>query len=563
MSTTRTCLCVCFAFGIGTVLVGCGSSGGSGSSTTTMTMNTSTTTSTSTTSTTVGTPIVPWSAKCSDHDACSGQGDCCPSPEGLFRSCCGKINSNVSFDKFVGVGYTTVPSKEKMNPKCDDFMAEWSEPIWGKSTRDDLQTIKDMGFDAVRTYGIGAHLNHTSFLDRASELGLKVLPGFADYPYLNLGSSCSSQKVDHLATDCIRKNGHDCHDVIKANYMEMLKNGYTFIDEDGSRRYRPVIHVITLINECELKLFYQNGEQIGQDGNHARVIISAVDGLLSAEDQLGIVGPRPALTATASLATCPLCKSVQAKFPGLTPDIPTLPFIADMFLGFQDPLGFLHYTPKHNLMQMYQTRWVNSFNTPRPAVALCETEHKHMKIYKEGPLSKVPVYIGEFHSFHQDPNDFQSDVEKVTNMVHDRDGDICGNGPNNLAGVNLFEFQVSYWKGDAAEGGTGTKYGMWGLGETSLGKTHADDRSIGDKEYDVWCLIPVSSEGHIAQPGHANLPQAVIDTLGGQWPGQSICSVNGPSTTTATTVDTTTGASTSTIIATISAPLSTIESLVV
>jgi hypothetical protein len=99
----------------------------------------------------------------------------------------------------------------------------------------------------------------------------------------------------------------------------MLKNGYTYINEtDGNRYYHPAIATITVINECELKLQYNAHEGLGQNGNHAKVVVSATDGLLSAEEELNITGPRPMLTATASYATCPNCKSVHARFPAST-----------------------------------------------------------------------------------------------------------------------------------------------------------------------------------------------------------------------------------------------------
>lgn len=422
------------------------------------------------------------------------------------------------------MGYTTVPAKSEMNPVCDDFMADWSEPIWGPSGRNDLQIMKDMGVHAVRTYGIGSHLNHSAFLDHAHDVGLKVLPGFADWPYMQSGSSCGMERIDELLSNCINENNYDCHDVIRQHYGRMLAHGYTVVGEDGQRRYHPALQIITLINECELKLQYGQGQELGLNANHAKVVVSALDGLLSAEDDLQIVGPGPLLTATASYAACPSCKSVQqSAFPSLTGNIPFLAFVADHFLAITDPVGFVGYTPKHDLMEVYQSRWINSFNTANHFVELCEQAQQVVKLYNAGPLGKIPIYIGEFHAPYDTPEEFGQDVVDVMRAIENEEGNMCQGEPDtpqSLIGFNAFEFQVSYWKGAHSEGESGTKYGFWGLGDASLAKTHADEASIGSDEFDVWCMFPALTGGTQPAPGQSTNAQTLINALGGNWPTQ-------------------------------------------
>jgi len=467
----------------------------------------------------------------------------------VFDECCPQVETSVKIEPFVGMGYTSVPSKVPVDPVCDDGMADWSEPLWGPSGRNDLQLIKDMGASVVRTYGVGSHLNHSTFLDHAEKVGLKVNPGFADWTYSDSGSKCGMDRVVELISNCVNDGVYDCHDVIKNHYAQMLKNGYTVEGKDGKLRYHSALQTITLMNECELKLesgyfLHGAGQPRGLNAYHAKVMISALDGLLSAEDDLDIVGPRPLLTSTVSYSTCPECKSVlgntlflgnKSAFPGLDGNIPFLAYVADYFLAIQDPVGFVGYTPKHdNLLEVYQNRWINSFNTGNAFVELCEEQQQVIHLYNSGPLGKIPIYIGEFHSCYETPEQFGQDVTNALKVIRGEPGNACQEEtgtPQSLTGFNAFEFQVSYWKGEGAEGGAATKFGMWGLGEASLAKTHSDPASIGDEEFEVSCLFPAVSGGTEPAQGEITNVERVIDALGGKWPSQpALCAGYSPPT---------------------------------
>lgn len=428
------------------------------------------------------------------------------------------VLSSVELEPFVGMAYAAVPEKTRnWGVACDDFMAPWSEPLWGYRGRNDLQIMRDMGVNVVHTYGIGSHLEHREFLDAASAMGLKVIPSFADYAYTGSGSMCGMNAAN-LPASCVHKE-YNCHDTIRDHYANMLSNGYTIKGEDGKIRYHPALLLIVLANEIELKLQDGSGEVLGKDGHHARVVVSALDGLLSAEETLRIVGPRPLLTATASYATCPACKSVKQGFPGTDARTPFLPIIADYFLAFQDPQGFAGYKAQHKLMDVYRTRWVNSFNTPRPAAALCETEDRALLSYASGPVGNVPIFIGEFHHPLQTAHEFYADIIKVRRLTQRTDhAALCGKVLSPLVGFNIFEYQVSYWKGVEAEAGAAMQFGIWGLGNKTLGITRPEMAAGQRKPQQVWCLFPSMANGKVPKPGDNTTAHSVIAALGGRWP---------------------------------------------
>lgn len=422
-----------------------------------------------------------------------------------------KVASTVRIPSFVGMAYTAVPTTKFDNPKCDDFMADWSSHIWGPSGRDDLKVMRTMGVDAVRTYGAGSQLQHRAFLDHAHELGLKVIPGFADLPYFGHGSPCGMK--GKLPSNCAHTKGGDCFSTIKEHYKQMLLNGYTTIGSDGQRRYHPALFIMTVGNEVELKLHLSP--------DHARVVISAVDGLLAAEEELGVVGPKPFLTSSVSYATCPKCKSQGMGFPGLNESMPFLPFVADYYYGFKDPKGYLGYPAKHDLFATYTSRWVSSYNTARPASAICDKESQVLKVYNQGPLGSVPIYISEFHHSFLTPEQFKGDLIKVKGIVENEDDGACGGTTNPLIGFNIFEYQISYWKGPKGEGGAAMRYGMWGLGHKSLASTTSDSMG-GEPDHPVLCLQPAAPMGKLLSYSDDSNAKSVIQALGGTWPDKNV-----------------------------------------
>jgi len=434
-----------------------------------------------------------------------------PSWKRLPEATLGKVQSTVQIPTFVGVAYTAVPTKKYDKPKCDDFMAAWSANIWGPSGRDDLKIIRDMGANVVRTYGVGSQLDHKAFLDHAHSLGLKVIPGFADFAYFPWGSQCAMK--GKLPENCVRGNGGDCFSTIKAHYKEMLLNGYTVVGDDGKRRYHPAVFVITVGNEVELKMH--------MDPNHVKVVVSALDGLLAAEEEVGVVGEKPFLTSSVSYATCPKCKSQKMGFPGLSAKMPFLPFVADYYYGVQDPEGYAGYKAQHDLFAAYKSRWISSYNTARPSAAICDTESKVLAVYNESPLGSVPIYISEFHHSFLTPQQFKEDILQVQKIIHNEDNGTCGGSVNPLVGFNIFEYQISYWKGAKGEGGAAMRYGMWGMGHRTVAGTTSNSDG-GEPTHEVWCLKPSAPLGKLLDYEQESNAKSVIEALGGKWPDKSV-----------------------------------------
>ena len=105
----------------------------------------------------------------------------------------------------------------------------------------------------------------------------------------------------------------------------MLSNGFTVRDVKGGVRYHPAIEAVILLNEPELKISYQ-GQIAGQAWSQGRLdgffdmfsyvfhmffidltrfyqpryymkaLLSALDGALSAEQQLQVAGRKPPFT---------------------------------------------------------------------------------------------------------------------------------------------------------------------------------------------------------------------------------------------------------------------------
>merc|ERR1719428_1570038 len=81
-------------------------------------------------------------------------------------------------------------------PKADDFMGDGSRFMWGPDGRNDLGIMQKMGANAVRLYGNDPRMDHKGFLDRAHDLGIEVIMGLSDYPYIQMPNNCQSTGFD-------------------------------------------------------------------------------------------------------------------------------------------------------------------------------------------------------------------------------------------------------------------------------------------------------------------------------------------------------------------------------
>ena len=151
-----------------------------------------------------------------------------------------------------------------------DYFCDAAEPVWGG--RGDLKIIQSLGANTVRLYGNDPKLEHRKFLDSARSLSLDVIPGMGDKAF----NSCKDSGT------------FSCFTGAKEAYLQNLQKGFLV-----GKEYHPSIRYFIVVNEPELKL-----PGLGEPKNFAKAIVSAIDGVLDAEDQMGIVGRKPNLTVT-------------------------------------------------------------------------------------------------------------------------------------------------------------------------------------------------------------------------------------------------------------------------
>merc|ERR1719253_2056553 len=78
--------------------------------------------------------------------------------------------------------------------------------MWGPRGRNDLAVMAQMGANAVRLYGNNPTKDHDAFLDAAEKHGMKVIPGFSEYPYKGPGYAGPPADQDCMHT------GYNCYE---------------------------------------------------------------------------------------------------------------------------------------------------------------------------------------------------------------------------------------------------------------------------------------------------------------------------------------------------------------
>lgn len=456
-----------------------------------------------------------YNAECSAHSGCQGQqGSCCPTAQGVLMGCCDAIDMAAHLEPFKGMCYTPAPARTQFNFPSDDYMASWSEPLWnsGGSWRDDLGKIHQMGATMIRLYGNDPRLEHAGFLDRAAELGLGVIVALSAFPY--------TQDKDGACGIALPYN---CFNEIQLQYEMMLSKGFTYLRSDGKRQYHSAIKAILLMNEPELNILYNgqiNGEAISK-GYYAKVLISAFDGALAAEQDMGIVpskaGTLPPFTVTHSFAQCEHCESNRrGNKAGGTPVGRTsaVAYMYDFALGCLDPESY-GYTSSSQIDLRYglQNRFALGFNTQDSADVVCSQVLTHLA---NSPFKNAPVFAGEYKPTWQSlpaskMTDFKDDLALMANSF--AGADACRDNKA-LRGVSVFEFQTSYWKG--GEGGGELVFGIYELGNKTLGKTISAENT-GWAEYSIDCLHQKRNDAG------ESWVAAVAEVYGGTAPDDSDC----------------------------------------
>ncbi|CAK9051215.1 unnamed protein product [Durusdinium trenchii] len=364
----------------------------------------------------------PYLAACSAHAKCAqqGQDDCCPSSDGVLMGCCSPIPSSVKVDPFRGMCYAPTPAKNVSVLPTDDYMAPWAEALWGKSGRDDLSAIRQMGFKVLRVYGNDPRLSHEAFLSRCTALGLKVIvaPWAEDAESEFPETTCEDPQ-----SKCATAPPYDCFTEVRLQFTTMLKNGFTVRDGEGQMRYHPAIEAIILINEPELKITYQGAiaKDAWSKGYYTKALLSALDGALRAEESLSIMGAKPPFTVVNSFSTCETCKTNVAGRGGRrsSPRRPSDVRVTPGFLEGALKPDFFGYDPRHDLKSALQNRWLLGFNTQDTSDVICK---QVLQPLKATPLSGLPIWAGEYKAWYQSmPDskvaDFKEDWSKLSSWV--------------------------------------------------------------------------------------------------------------------------------------------------
>lgn len=314
-----------------------------------------------------------------------------------------------------GISYSPLPLKSSAGIGelyQDDWMVQEARPMWGERGREDLHVISQLGANMVRLYGNNPELNHRDFLDVAHKEGLQVSPGFSDYPYFQMPvGNCRSTQ-------------YNCYNQTRAMYSSNLRNGFL----TSSQTYHPALRYFFLINEPDLKMppeaTFGSPEA---PRTMAKAILSAFDGALDAEKDLGVVGDLINFTVSFSFAICSACQRFKDK--------PALGQIATIEDAMFHPESYGYYS-NNNLTDAYLKRWTHCFNTNNPARDL---RPLFLDIY-EATFSSTPFFIGEYHSQYVSLSD---DLSQVLTLAATS---------SLFLGISFFEYQVAYWKGGSEEG---------------------------------------------------------------------------------------------------------------
>lgn len=309
---------------------------------------------------------------------------------------------------------------------------------WGKDGRDDLGQMRALGANAVRLYhsfGLEAAHDHGAFLDHAHELGLNVLPG--------------------IDGDIVCPE-FDCYHASKQAIMDGFKAGF----QKGSS-WHPAVSMVILLNEPD---FLDNRcEPVLAPWCRAKAAVSALEGLLHAEQEAGVQPGRVNLTITWSFA---IRTSIDGRVTG-----------AGLF-GFQDMVAvtanpaLARYTPRGNasqLLEAFAGRWVNGLNTQSPWTYVRDLINASYQQFVP-----VPWFIGEYGA-----NGLTQEV--IKSDLHDIEARAAGNDP--FMGAAVFQFQTAYWKG-----GSEMNFGLFSLGKKLLGKTGEVCKNATCATWPVYCL---------------------------------------------------------------------------
>jgi len=159
--------------------------------------------------------------------------------------------SDVFSQTWRGVAYSAIPAKFMSNPTGaffdSDMTAEAFQALWGSKDgcgRNDLEAMAAQGVNLVRLYDYNyqrgsvkwttAGNGHIAFLDKAQELGIKVIIPISNYNFKNQdGANRPWDNIELTVTqiiDSVKKNGviHPAvHSFSIGNELDLPKDGET------------------------------------------------------------------------------------------------------------------------------------------------------------------------------------------------------------------------------------------------------------------------------------------------------------------------------------------------
>jgi len=321
-----------------------------------------------------------------------------------------------------GIAYGALPCREHAcrdaGEVSEDMLQSSYMGQWGASGRDDLGTIARLGGNAVRLYhslGLGVDADHSGFLNRSAEVRVNVLAGYHTY------NSCPD---------------FDCFESWKQATLHGFQHGF-----QSGNDWHPAVAALILLNEPDL--VHPGSLAAGR----IRLVLSALDGVLAAEREAGVVAGRTRLTVTWSFA---MHDALDGSFTGVTHW-----GFRDTKTGMSNPAlaGYNPRSSRAELMHAFETRWVHGLNTQAP------WDFVDAMISGEEPtFAPTPWFVGEYGANGQLAATIQRDLENIERKAEEDDM---------FLGAAFFQFQTAHFKG-----GSETNFGLFRLGEQTLSESN-------------------------------------------------------------------------------------------
>jgi len=394
----------------------------------------------------------------------------------------GQLSVGRSKGPLFGVGYNPVLQRPVTGHRQDvlpgqyDVMAPEASALWGSGGRGDLEAIKSLGANAVRTYGNNPDLDHRAFLDEARRVGLDVVATLPRDRFLK------------PKTGCVHKR-QDCFAEVKEAYSRSLTGGFG----NSSGGYHPALRTVIIMSEPESVFLPTEAPWL-----FCKAMVSAFDGLLDAEKEAGLQsGPLPGVSVSFAFDECPWCLQDG--------DVPALGRMAELRSAMRHPAS-VSYQPRNDLWKAYVDRFENSFTVNASAglslEGLLPQIGSMLAEYERSDL-EAPVFISELAA---------SSVAGLGETLQDLAARSEAGG-GLLSGTSVLQFQASTDPAALGAGGLGIFEDAGGEVDTVslLPESGSHREKLG-----VPCLAP--AEAVPQRHGAASVAAIVAKALGGSVP---------------------------------------------